>query len=147
VSGLGQRRGDRSFRDPEYLADLRVRQIREVAQEDRHPSLWRQFPNRGRKRRIAALKDKRHLGYLVECELARPLRADGNSKRDPSHPPLERSLTAESALVAQRLGERLLHDLARALNAARHRREHHLERAVTTPIEILQFGVETTHTH
>ena len=50
-------------------------------------------------------------------------------------------------LVAQRLGERLLHHIAGALNAAGYRREHHLESAVTTPVQVFQLRVERTHAY
>ena len=45
---LGQSRGDGSLGDSEHLADLGVRDVREVPQEDRQPSLARQLPNGGR---------------------------------------------------------------------------------------------------
>ena len=61
--------------------------------------------------------------------------------------PLERSLAAESLLVAQRLGECLLDDIARTLHAAGYRREHDLECTVTAPIQVFQVGVHAAHVH
>jgi hypothetical protein len=50
-------------------------------------------------------------------------------------------------LLAQRLGESLLQDVARALDAARNRSEHHLVCTVTATVKIFQLGLQTTHVH
>src|SRR5262249_13176885 len=40
-----------------------------------------------------------------------------------------------------------LHDVSRALDTARDRREHHLECAMTTPIQLFQVGADAVHAH
>ena len=63
--GLGQGRGDGSLGDAEHLADLGVREIREVAQEDRRPPLRRKLPHGSSELGIRGFVDECHFRQLV----------------------------------------------------------------------------------
>ena len=143
---LGKSRGDRSFGDPKNLADLGVRRVSSA----------------GRWRPVAAAEAPRTAAASAGSPLVSTNATSGtsstSSSRDPVDPiatrnairhtpALERPLAAECVPIAQRLGERLLNDVTRALDTPRDRREHHLERAVTPAVQVLEVGFEAIHGH
>src|SRR5581483_772555 len=134
---LGERRRDRSFSDLERRRDLRVREAREVAQEDDEPPARRQRANRRRQSGVALwIEDRQVLRQLLESRAL--ALAEHEPERDLPDPGCKRCVGAQLVALAQRDRERLLHDVVRRLVAADDRRQRVAKAGIPFAVELLE---------
>ena len=137
------RTGASSLRQAGSLSPAHLRQI-PLPKQSRLRSLGR--PPLGAQ--SGAHQLKRPTSKCLRPEPSRAIPPSRSRRGTRSAKPTPRAIPRRGTRLGRAApGERLLHDIARALDTPGHRGEHHLECALTAPVQALEVGRQVIHIH